>query len=776
MSTFLATQNQRNQTHFEVLEIDLPVITGACTIGGLAGTGTPLTCDQAWTGEYKTYYFTNVNAPLLPSINGEPIYKCITKITNSGTELTPGDGLAKRASLNITFIEIKNQDPNSYAPGVTDIVKKQGEYLQKMSERNIMENKRARLKGYRVEADGSVDLANGAQTEHFLASSFTRTSNGWSLACKDVLSLVNIDEKTWPISQGGHLRLDVDDTVVAIPVDDTVDYSSVQVVRIGDELLRVNSVTNNQTSTAVLNVNARGSSIVGPNSTVRLSTTVADDHDAGDEVFICHMSDNETIDGLLTKILTDCDFDAALIPSAEWSAEVAEWHASDLINTLHTESEDARDSINRVLNGFYMDLWFSTTENKARLSAISVHKESTLLLTEGVEIIAHSVKKTAKESLRATRAMVLYGKKNLTESDGIGVYKKASIFKDDTLISEALHSEHKDKQFDDNFLLTDNSAQLLTQRYVGRNKRMPFERTLKVDEKNLRFKVGDVVDMQTESDKTIFGLPATIRSQILRINTKYTPAGRVYDVKALSYQAAFDSGSEILINSPMNGINLHTMAGGPSAAITLTFVFDGTYSAGDIAIMTGAFAAGSVLNIIMINGFDGQASGGAGGRGESVFYEGVLIVDPPVNGGNAGTVFQGSAGITVNIYFSGDTSAVSAAYPVADGYIRAPSGGDGGFLHTSSGTNAVSGDGGRGGDGRTPGDFGPKGNAGGGSTTTGDDGINGQINGTGSGWGLAGANNDAIGGIMGSGIVDNGATINLFGHDAARYINGAGSH
>ena len=106
MSTFLATQNQRNQTHFEVLEIDLPVITGACTIGGAGGAGTPLTCDQAWSGDYKTYYFTNVNAPLLPSINGEPIYKCITKITNSGTELTPGDGLAKRASLNISFIEI----------------------------------------------------------------------------------------------------------------------------------------------------------------------------------------------------------------------------------------------------------------------------------------------------------------------------------------------------------------------------------------------------------------------------------------------------------------------------------------------------------------------------------------------------------------------------------------------------------------------------------------------------------------------------------------------
>ena len=55
MATFEATQGMRNQHHFEVLEIDLPVITGACTIGSAQGTGTPLTCDQAWTSEYKTY-------------------------------------------------------------------------------------------------------------------------------------------------------------------------------------------------------------------------------------------------------------------------------------------------------------------------------------------------------------------------------------------------------------------------------------------------------------------------------------------------------------------------------------------------------------------------------------------------------------------------------------------------------------------------------------------------------------------------------------------------
>jgi len=53
MSTFLATQDMRVQRHFEVFEIDLPVITGACTVSGAGGFGTPLTCDQAWTNETR---------------------------------------------------------------------------------------------------------------------------------------------------------------------------------------------------------------------------------------------------------------------------------------------------------------------------------------------------------------------------------------------------------------------------------------------------------------------------------------------------------------------------------------------------------------------------------------------------------------------------------------------------------------------------------------------------------------------------------------------------
>ena len=792
MATFLATQGMRVQHHFEVLEIDLPVITGACTIGSAQGTGTPLSCDQPWSDEYKTYYFTNENAPILPSINGEPIWRCIKSINETATELKPGDGLSSRSSLSIVFNDFDKQDPNVTAPGVTDTVKNQGTYFGKLDIRQIFENKNVRLKLYRVESDGSIDLANGAQTRNYLAESFSLNKDGsWSLACKDVLSLVNLGEKSWPITQGGFLRLDIDAAVVAIPVDEFVDYSDVFAVRVGDEFMEVTSVTGNLTASATLNVTVRGSSISAPVSTVLLTDTVANTHSSRDEVFICKLSDNQTIDSLLTEILVDSDFPVALIPSVDWAAEVLEWHSGDKINTLHSESEDVNDVINRILTGYLMDLWFSVTDNEAKLSAISVWKQSTAILTEGKEVNAHSIKKTAKESLRATRALVLYDKRNLADSDDTASYKKGSQFADNTLISADLYTKHKDKLFNNNFLLTKDAAVLLTQWYVSRFKFTPFERSFITDERYLTFKTGDVVDLQTSMDQSIYGLPSgNIRSQITRINPDYKN-GRQYKVKAITYEAAFTQGSEIVLDTPAGSINLHILAGAPSTDVDFTFILAGGYSHGSTAIRAGNFTSGSTLVIIMVDGFDGQADGGNGGDSDSLAVFG---------GHDGGTVYDAN-GVTTDIYFAGATPSV--AYPVANGFIRAPGGGGaaGSFATADATKELFIGGGGGGGAGRVPG-------IGGASeldpvdgwTIVGVDGagegVNGDIVGNGGAGGLIGTGRDGasggdwgepglntikftttyFGGAAGSGIVDGGGTVTLHGDNSSRYINGNGDH
>ncbi len=796
MSTFEATRNMRVQTHFEVFEIDLPVITGTCTVGGDQGFGTPLTCDQAWSNEYKTYYFTNTNAPILPSVNGEPIHRCITSIRESATELKPGDGLSSRGSLGVSFNDFTKQDPNSTATGVTDSVKNQGTYFGKLNARQIFENKSVRLKLYRVEPDGSVDLVNGAQSRSYVANAFKLNSKTgtWTLECKDVLSVVNVNEKSWPISTGGFVRLDVDDTSTAIPVDGNTDYSLTAVVRIGDEHLNVLSVSGNLTASAFLNVSARGSSIIAPISGLRLTATFASSHSAGDEVFISDVSDNETIDDFITRVLVESDYDPALIPSAAWAAEVAEWHSADKLNTLHSESEDVNAVIQRVLTGYLMDSWFDVTDGLTQLSAISVWKQSTATLTEGKEINTDTIKKTPKESLRASRALVLYDKVNLSDSDDIPSYKKGARFSDNTIISEALFSKHKDKQFDNNFLLGSDAAELLTQRYVSRFKFTPFVRTFKTEERFLTFKTGDVVDLSSSVDQGPDGLNSSnIRAQVLKVNPRYEKYGRVYDVTTMSYEAAFSTGTEIVLDGTLSESNLYILAGAPSQVVEITFLLT-KHSEGLTGFRAGSgWAAGSKIILILDNGFDGQASGGAGGNGQGLFFDQELNrwlgIPGSSNGGSGGTVYD-AMNVTTDIYFSGATP--SAAYPVADGYIRAPGAGGFGSNSNQAGTpdiTAYGGNSGGGGAGRaagSAGNFGEVTPSSGKTVINGGQALDGDIIGNGGttndiaqspvaenggDWGQSTTFNSA-----GKGVVDSGATVTFFGDTPTRYINGTGDH
>jgi hypothetical protein len=773
MSSFESTRSQFKQIHFEVLEIDLPVITGACTIGFEQGYGTPLTCDQAWSGEYKTYYFTNINAPVLP-ISAQ---RCIKSISETPTELKPGQGLSSRASWSITMVDFIG-DPNADFLGAGNSVIEQGTYFGKLKSRQIIDNKSARLKLYRVEDDGTIDLSGGAETKNITALSLEKNSDGsYTFKFKDILFSANKDNKQWPKATGGFIRLDVNNSVTAIPVDGEVDYSSAEIVRVNSEFMRVNSVSGNLTGSAVLNVATRGADITATVSGELLTQNAAEDQTAGDEVFICEVSDNETIDNLLERVLIDSDVDATRIPSADWAAEILEWHPLDLVNTIHYEAEDVEDVLKRILNGYLLDMWVDPISFEIKLSAISVWKQSTATLIEGREIGSNKLKERVNDNLRASRALVLYGKKFLSGNDEVGNYAKGSTFEDSAIVSEQFYKEHKDKRFDNNFVIDKDSADLLVQRYVSRFKNEPKDYTFPTEERFLTFSTGQVVNLVSPDIQDFNGLPSTdARAQITKIKTNYKDTGRTYTVSAITYEAALLSGSEIVLNSPLVGVNLFILAGAPSTDVTLTFILDGSYSSGAEAIRAGGFTAGSKLIIILANGFDCQASGGVGGKGQSIIKNSGFPLNPtsPAQDGGDGGVVYNAEGIDTDIYFSGATPSVN--FPTADGYIRAPSGGDGGHNHTTSGPLYISGNGGNGGDGRAPGDGGEEGDQSGNEAESGINGTNGQINGTGGGWGNDGIDNDALKGLKGSGIIDNGATVVLFGDTPTRYINGAGDH
>jgi hypothetical protein len=776
MSTFEQSRGLLKQTHFTVIEIDLPSVTGVCTIAGDPGFGTPLSCDQPSDG-ITTYKFTQDSAPLLPESG---IFRMIKSISETPAKLNSGRGLSSRGTGSISMFDMLGKDPNPSAPAVTAEIKAQGGYIAKLISRNELTNKPLRIKNYRIEVDGTIDLLNGAEVRHYIIDSVVKSkSSEYSFKFKDELSRINIDESVWPLPLDGFIVNDIAETQTTFNVDPNVIYLIGDTIRISDEFMKITSVANIGTGAASITVQTRGSVISYTNV---ITLTLRSSHSLGDEIFVCKVSDAERIDVLLKRILVDIGVDASYIPDSEWAAEIDLWHPTTLINTLWFESVDTAETLEKILTDYMIDLWFDPVARLVKISAISAWQGSTASLNEGNQIDFESITSKREESLRSTRALAIYDKKLLASDDGIENFSKASLFVRTELESDDVFGEPKTKKFKSSVLLDKDGADLLVNRWVNRYSD-PIGYNWTTQERKLTFKTGDVVDITDLSTVDFAGAANSIsRAQITSVRPSYTNHGREYKVTGLSYEPSFVAGTEIIISGNATDINLYIQyAGAPSSPVNLTFIFDatlvGSSGAALPAIRAGGFATGSKIIIIMINGADLQAAGGVGGMGGGGDYEfeSSSWIRVEAENGAKGAVVYNAEGVDTDIYFSGATG--NANYPTADGYIRAPSGGAGGFSATltASPSNATPGGGGGGGAGRSIG-FGGDGGiviAPPTNNKVGDTGEAGKEIGP---WGLTGANNNATGGIAGSGVIDDGATVTFFGDTVARYINGSGDH
>ena len=774
-----------SQEHFTIIEIDLPVVNGACTVGGSSGYGTPLTCDQPSNGTF-THRFTMQSSPLLPISN---VWRCVKSISETPTELQSGRGLASRGSLSISFDDFIG-DPNPLAPGVTDQVKKQGSFFGKLDARNILQNRDMRIKNYRIVNGVMPDLDNDAQVRHYIVESFSNSGKGvWKISAKDELSRVNLDEKTWPIQYGGYLRGSLTASTTTLGVDPLTPYAADDVVRIGEELMTVVTATNIQTASAALTVRTRGFPIANPPFSTRISSTeTPSEKSAGDEVFLCRVFDGANIADVLYTMLTDVGIDPVYIPLSDWYAEIAEWHSNTLVTALYTESDDVNNQLSQFLQSYLLDMWFDPVAREIKLSAINVWKQSAATLSEGREIDFDSVRRQEVDDLRATTATIVFDKPFKARDDATENYRKASVYNDPKLETLAYYGESKQKLFDNNPIISDAAANLLTQRYISRYGITPQRYQWLTQERFLTFNTGDVVDVNTSAKQSPDGSQApSQRAQILSIKPNYNKIGRDYTIKALTYEPAFDTGSAVIIDFNPEGLNIYDRYYNASLPVELTVIFDGVQSGSSSAnvpsIRAGNFPIGSKLIIILANGADLQAKGGDGGRsgdGEFDFELNRWLTEPPSNGTNGGIVFDAD-GVDCDIYFSGATP--NTDYPVADGYIRAPGGGGGSRIANIP--QLKTGDSGGGGAGRrfgvggdtsstrgqlSPGAKGQSGNE------SGTGGAGGGIAGKGGNWGQNGSGSSSQGGLAGSGVVDSGGTVNFFGSNSIRYINGRGDH
>lgn len=771
---FNDTLKSYEQEHFTIIEIDVPAVSGTCTIGNTAGFGTALTCDQP-PNTTKTYRFTTENAPLLPVSD---VYRCITSINENTAELQSGRGLALSASLSISLDDFKG-DPNPLAPAVNATIKAQGTFFGKLAARNILQNRPLRIINYRVVNGQLPDLENDGEVRHYFVETFASAGAGkWKIKGKDELAKLEFGDKEWPPATGGFLRQSIDDQQLTFKVDSDVEYAPFMYIRINKEICQISTVSGIGTSNAEVTVFSR------PVSNA-LTLSERDSHNAGDEIFICKGYNSAKITDVLYDIIVDSGIPAERIPLADWEAEIDQWHNQTRVTTLFAEAEDSNDQLKRMLTSYMVDMWFDPIDRLIKISAISVWRTSTKTLSEGVEINYDSVKVNQEESLRATDSVVVYDKPFKARNDDVENYRRVSLFSNPSLSSNAKYGEVKQKRFDNNFIIDTDAAELLTLRYVSRYGDSPISYTWTTEENKRDFDVGDVVDVKTFNNVGFDGLPDTsARAQITQIKPMYNKIGRQYKVKALTYDPAITSGgdiNDIELFGNFQNLNLYNRAEGAiDQPIDITFILRGgtvsSTSTSIAGIRAGAFPAGSTITLILVDGAQIQSKGGDGGRGGGINELGPA----PPDAGEDGGICLDTEGIDFTIYLSGQTG--NSSFPEANGFIRAPGGGGAGAV----GFGTTAGDGGGGGAGSIVGVGGEGGiYFGRGDGRDGEAGEDGSTNGSGGeggkdggNWGQDGVSSlnegGAAGGLAGKGIVKTTNTVTVFGATPARLINGRG--
>lgn len=787
--TFEATRKNPTQEHFYIIEIDLPIITGLCELTvGVEGFGTPLSCpvqDGTSATVIQTYRFCTPNMPILAE---SPVYRHVAGVSENATELQVDKGLAFRGRATITFEDFKELDPNpEREAGVA--VKDQGTFFGKFKRRNVFEGREVRIIKFRK--SDTLDISTDGQISYYTARELKTNGKGrYQLTCVDELGRIEFDQAQIPPEQDSFLRLDITDSVTTIPVDSVTDWnqqSTPYVIRIGEEYLTVTSVANNQTASAELGVATRGGDVGSPEFTNELTQTINEEHTSGDDVFICITFDGTNIATALSTLLTSVDVPSSIIPITDWLDEVAIWHPTDTVIGIYDEAIDADLAILKILEPFLMQMWMDPIDREIKLKAISQWVESSSTVTEGKEIDFESLSTKDVERLRYSRAFIVYDKPFLANPEEATSYKKRSLaLRPELETIEFFGTKPKVKKFNRSTLINKATADLLTSRYVQRFGLMPVSYLWKTQEKNLNFKVGDVVNVKANDVQGFDGLQSdNTRAQILKIQPILTPMGREYKVNALTYQPAISSGAVFTINSATE-LNLFVLAGAPPIDVDVTFIFDGgLFRSTDTdrpSVKAGGFSAGSSIIIILRNGADWQSKGGTGGSGGAS-----LTIGSPVAGGDGGVggICYDAQGVDTDIYLAG----ADPESGTADGNLRSPGGGGGGSGGVDS-PSIAGGSGGGGGAGVNVGEGGTLGASdvqngltglSGDTLGNGGDGVTNSVSptsGDGGDWGEDGSNASGglagSGGLKGKGLVKNGATVRVFGDTPSNFINGGG--
>ncbi|HQS59961.1 MAG: hypothetical protein B7Y56_03390 [Gallionellales bacterium 35-53-114] len=291
-------------------------------------------------------------------------------------------------------------------------------------------------------------------------------------------------------------------------------------IRINSEIIRYTALT--------------GDVLSWPDATYRAQFgTTRGDHSAEDSAQLCRAFIDQTIEDVLTDLLTESGVDAGYI-SASLGSETLVWYGSTFnITACLSAPEKSSSLLAEILKQIGAVMWWSPHTQKVEFKAIMPSVSAYPVYTDEANIIQGSLSVKNLDNLRITQAAISYAQRDATSS----LSESRSFQRTDVVVNLNAQSvnEYGDKRpkvVTSRWFKSINATAMVATatRQINRLYNAPKLFTLKIDPKDYTIPLGSLVGIQSFKNVDVDGQPKTE----LCIITQMNDAGGHIDLQARS--------------------------------------------------------------------------------------------------------------------------------------------------------------------------------------------------------------------------------------------------
>ena len=429
--------------------------------------------------------------PSLVSVSTTP-----TRI-NLAAANTSATGLGNRAVCTVTFRDHPHTDRvvDPYLSDRTYDPMTKGSFWSKWMVRNKY---RYNMLINVYEGYAGETLAQMQKRTYFLTeASGPNESGGVTLKGKDILAKVEERKATAPEASNGSLLSDITDTDTTFEVVGvtTADYPASGTIRVNDELMTYSGTVDGDTG-IVFAITARGT-----------DGTTADEHDAEDAVQECVRYTDQTVDAIVTDLLTTwAGVDASYIDTTSFTSEVNNYLESYILSTVLSEPVSVASLLSELQQqcGFYV--WWDEKQAKILFKAVRGVNSSPDVLTDGANFIGDSFALYDLPRSRISQVWFYYDQRNPVDDEEKSVnFRQVQVQADLPSESEEQFGEKSVRKIYSRWISEGSLALSTTSKIIVRYRDVPRECKFRMDAKDRSYGVGDAIGISHFLDVDQFG-------------------------------------------------------------------------------------------------------------------------------------------------------------------------------------------------------------------------------------------------------------------------------